>query len=248
MRTLSSFDHRHNRLDLDAVAVGRSIEAGLHQPTIPTRGWLVGGPTMLGRNERADIVVIAGKPMIGLGVVASIGSHQREANPLESVGNERTKLVYIGSRTAASVEGQNEMIARIADHAQFGIAMINDCFPGTSDLFAAANEVRTRRPALQTRGINCGGRDASASAHLLPDGRVQQAPGRLRGEQSSRGFLQRCEVGNTFEFHNLNQCRVIGQVGDNASIVGLEEVLQYQAGEELMLRKHFGTVSMRIGR
>jgi hypothetical protein len=81
------------------------------------------------------------------------------------------------------------MIARIADHVQFGIATKDECCPGTSDIFAGMYEVRAHRPALQTRGINSGGRDASASARLLQDGRVQQAPGRPSSEQSSRGRL-----------------------------------------------------------
>ena len=39
---------------------------------------------------------------------------------------------------------------------------------------------------------------------------------------------------------------MIRQLRDDASIVGLEEVLQHQAGEQLMLRKLLRTVRMRV--
>ncbi len=126
--------------------------------------------------------------------------------------------------------------------------MINDCFPGASNLFAAASEVRTRCPTLQTSGIDRGRRNALASSHLLSNRCVQQASSRLDGEQSPGGLLNRCVVRNTLQFYDFDQCRMVGQVGNNASIVGFEKVLQNQAGEELMLREDLRTILMRVGR
>jgi hypothetical protein len=41
---------------------------------------------------------------------------------------------------------------------------------------------------------------------------------------------------------------MIFQMGHDASIIGLQEVLEHQAGEQLMLRKLLGTARMPIGR
>ena len=203
---------------------------------------------MLGRYDRSDGVILAGETMIEFGVVAGVSSHARESYALECIDKEWAKLVHIGARAAAGVEGENEMIARIADDAQFGIAVINDGFPGASDLFAPANEIGVRRPAWQPRAVNGRRPHATTSPHLLSHGRVQQASGGLNSQQSTPRFLQRRKVQNPLEFKRLDQCWMVGQVFDDASIVGFQKVLEHQAGEELMLSKNLGAIPVCVSR
>ena len=60
------------------------------------------------------------------------------------------------------------------------------------------------------------------------------------------GFLQRREMRHTVEAQSLAQLRMVRQLCNDATIIGLEEVLQHQAGEQLMLREFLGTVRVRV--
>ena len=64
----------------------------------------------------------------------------------------------------------------------------------------------------------------------------------------SAGFLQRGEVRHAAQTQDLSERRMIDQVSHDAAVVGLQEVLQHQAGKQLMLRKLLGTVRMRVQR
>ena len=139
--TLATFDHRHHGFDLGAVAVGIPVEANLHQPTIVSGRRLRRGATMLGRNDRADVPLSAGDPVIGFGVVPGVGNHPRQAHLLQSVGHQRPKLVHVRPWPAARAPGQNEMATRVAHQAQLGIAMINHGFPRACDAISASYEV-----------------------------------------------------------------------------------------------------------
>ena len=72
------------------------------------------------------------------------------------------------------------------------------------------------------------------------------APRRLAGQQVPAGLLQRREVRHAVEPEHFAQFRMIGQMRDDAPIVGLQEVLQHQTGEQLMLRELLRTVGMRV--
>ena len=66
----ATFDHRHDRFNLDAITVGGQIEAGLHQPSVVAAGRFVGRSPMLGRNDRADLAHLASECMVRFRVKA----------------------------------------------------------------------------------------------------------------------------------------------------------------------------------
>lgn len=103
--TLATFDHRHHGFDLGAVVVGIPVEANLHQPTIVSGRGLRCGTTVFGRNDRADVPLLAGNTVIGFGVVPGVGNHPQQAHVLQGVGYQRPKLVHIGPRPAAHSQG-----------------------------------------------------------------------------------------------------------------------------------------------
>src|SRR5882724_12273484 len=144
--------------------------------------------------------------------------------------------------------GKHKMTTGIADHAELGVTMINHGLPRLSDPAAATHEVAAGRAALQPGRVDRGTLDPSLAAHLKTNRRVQEAPGASRSQQSSRRLLQSCKVRNPLQAEGLDQRRAVGQMRYNATIVGLEKVLQHQAGEKLMLGELLGAVAMRVQR
>jgi hypothetical protein len=76
----------------------------------------------------------------------------------------------------------------------------------------------------------------------------QKASRRGALEQPLGRLLQRRKVRHADEVQLFNERRVVRQMGDDASIVGLQEVLQRQASEELVLRELLRTARMRVRR
>jgi hypothetical protein len=72
-RIEATLDHRHDRFNLDAIAVGSVVKAGLHEPPIMTAGWFGGGPAVLGRHDRADATFLARKRVISLRIITGVG-------------------------------------------------------------------------------------------------------------------------------------------------------------------------------
>ncbi len=61
-----------------------------------------------------------------------------------------------------------------------------------------------------------------------------------------RSFLKRREVRNFFQINRSGQRRAVLQMLNDAAIVGLEKILQHQAGKQLMLCKLFRTELMTV--
>ena len=246
IRALPSFDHRHHGLDLGTLAIEPRVEAGLHQSSVAASGRFGGWPAELGRNHRTQAILVASEDMIGFRVIAGIGHHPRQTDSPQSFGNEWPKLVGVGSRSTAHLICQNEMIAGVADHAQLGIAMINDCFPGLRGANPPLDEVATCARALQTGRVNRRRANPPAATRAKPRCGVEQALGIGGRQQPPRGFLQRGEVWNAAQCQQSRQRRVVFQVRHDAPIIGPQKVLQRQAGEQLMLGECLGTVLVGV--
>ncbi len=100
VRTLATFDHRHHGFDLSALMIGVRVEADLHQSSIVSGRGLRRGTAVFGRNDRADIPLLAGHAVVGFGVVPGVGHHPRQAYLLQSLGDQGPELVHIGSGQA----------------------------------------------------------------------------------------------------------------------------------------------------
>jgi hypothetical protein len=73
--------------------------------------------------------------MIGFRIVAGVGQHVQQANPLLGLRHDRAELVNIGPWSTADLKRQNEMIAGVADDVQLGITMTNRHFSPIAGIF-----------------------------------------------------------------------------------------------------------------
>ena len=244
----ATLDHRDHGFDLHTIAVGGEIKSRLHEPPIVTAGRFGGGPAVLGRDDRADTAFQTSERMVGLRVEAGVGRNPADPHAGERCGDERPKVGHIGLRSAALLGSEYEMRLHITDHTQFGKAMINDGFPRAADVSSPAHEVAAGGTRLQAGRVDRRATNASLAAHVFLDRGVEQASGRRSGEQTPRRLLQRRVVRNRVELQGLQQRRAIRQMSDHAPIVGLQETLEDQTSKELMLRKLFRAVAMRVRR
>ena len=81
-----------------------------------------------------------------------------------------------------------------------------------------------------------------------PHRHVQEAVGELGTQESLCCLLQRAMVGNVRELNGRCQLRRVLQELLDAPIVAVQELLEYQAGEQLRLRVRLGTELMRVVR
>ena len=144
------------------------------------------------------------------------------------------------------MRGENEMIVRATHQAQLGVMVINHGFPGVSHALAAADEVATGTTAFEARRIDRRAFHPLPPAQVQANGGLQKSPRRPREQQAMRGFLEGGEVGNLLQFQNGKQRRMVFKMGRQAAVVGPQEVLQHQAGEQLVLRELLGTVAVRM--
>lgn len=82
--------------------------------------WLLRRSAVLGRNHGANTVTRARITMIALGIVTGVGDEVGETNVAQCLGQYRSELIDVRPRAATRLVSQNEMILRIADHAQLG--------------------------------------------------------------------------------------------------------------------------------
>jgi hypothetical protein len=82
--------------------------------------------------------------------------------------------------------------------------------------------------------------DATATAHVHSHGRRQQLAGRRFLQQPLGRLFDRREMRNLVQLQRRDERWMIRQVRNDATVVGLQKVLQRQAGKELMLRELLG--------
>jgi hypothetical protein len=243
---LAAFDHGDDGLDLGTTAIGVAIEPDFHQSAVATAGQLVGGPAVLGGNDRTNAMLVASELVVTFRIVTGIGRQLREAYEPSRGGHERAELSDIGTGTTAGAQRKHEMIVGTADHAQLGVMMVNDCFPGVFHPTSAAHEVATGTGAFQAGRVDRRAFYPPSPAQLQADGGLEEFSRRCCSQQATRRLLKRGEVGNLPESQHRHEGRIVGQMGRQAPVVGSQKVLQHEAGEELMLRELFGTIPMCV--
>lgn len=169
------------------------------------------------------------------------------------------------SGTKRSVSGRGPVLpqaARIRCVSQSLIGgLLGRLFRAFLPLGAAGDVVAAGVAAVQAAGVHRSPADARASAsssapaappppfHETLDRRGQQRVGALlRGEQALGRLLQRGEVRHVLQAQHLYQVRQVEQHRRDAAVVGLEEGLEHQAGEELRLGVDLGAVAVGVQR
>jgi hypothetical protein len=199
-----AFDHGDHRFHLDAIAIGGEVESRLHQSAVAAAGWLGGGPTMFGGDEGTDAAVPTSERMIGLGIKAGVGCDAANPHARERSRHLRPKVSDVGCGATAFPRGEDEMRLHIANHAQFGIAMINDGFPGAADVLPPTHEVAAGDARFHPGRVDGRATHPLLAAHVRSDRGVQEASGRRGGQQSAGRFCSVVKWGTAPSFSTSN--------------------------------------------
>src|SRR5438552_1862430 len=69
----AALEHRDYGFYLDPIAIGREVEALLHQPSIAAPRWLVRRPTAFGADDRADSAFAPREGVVRFRIKACVG-------------------------------------------------------------------------------------------------------------------------------------------------------------------------------
>lgn len=84
---------------------------------------------MPGRDQSLEAFRFAREAMVGFRIVARIGQHATDSGPPGGLFQQVVESVDIGPWSLAGLEGQNEVIARVANQPQFGEVVVRHRFP-----------------------------------------------------------------------------------------------------------------------
>ncbi len=119
-----AFEHAVDRFHLGTLAVGfvflRPGEEPLHHPAEVSGGWLVGGSSGTGFDQRPNAKFVSRQSMIGFRIVTCIG--QDEANPstLTCASDQRPEVATVRAHAGSRTRTENEMAGGIDADAELG--------------------------------------------------------------------------------------------------------------------------------
>jgi hypothetical protein len=141
--------------------------------------------------------------------------------------------------------------AAIDDDAHLGKTSIGHRFPLFLALSASADEVVTGVMSFESAAVD-GGETPFASGEFrvspLYHCGVEKFVGWSFEEESIGGFVQGGEVWDRFEFNDAAEVAAVLEEFGYAAIVGLQEFLENQTGEELVLGEFLGAESVGVSR
>src|SRR5439155_23756124 len=123
---------------------------------------------------------------------------------------------------------------------EFGITTVRHPLPALAGGATTADVIQAAVATVQARGVESSAGHAAAPPQMAADSGAEQASCAGHAEQAAAGLLQGREVGNAAQTHGLTQIPPLLQQCREAAIVGLEEGLEDQAGEELRLGVQLG--------
>src|SRR5262249_2279799 len=131
---------------------------------------------------------------------------------------------------------------------QCGVATVSNGLPPLCGAVASADVVAAGMAAVQARRIEGGTLHPLLAYHKAMHGGAEELLSDRPLQQSPRGLLQGREVRHDGQAENGAQVGVLLQMHDDPTVVGLEEGLEDQAGEQLRLGVLLGTKAMRVVR
>ena len=151
VRSLPSFDHRHDGFDLGSLSILLFVKSGLHQSAVPSLSRFLGWPSMLGRNDRSERHLLSGEFVIGFAVVTGISENRSEFDSSCCLANQPFELAYIGIRASASSKGNDEVVGNIDNNSKLRITPVCNGFPRALLGRSAFDKVGTSRRCVETR-------------------------------------------------------------------------------------------------
>ena len=248
-RTLGAFQHRVDRLDLPALAVaGAVLDRAVHQPAVITARGLVGRSAVPGRDGGEDAVVVAGIGVIPFAVIAGVTDAMTDRRVRDQFIEHFRQFIHIRPRAASGDQREDQMRSTIDDQAHLGKTLVRGGLPEVWFTRSATHEVSAGAGRVHPRAVGGGQRNHVAPVHLQRYARVQQLPHVRQAQQTLLGLMQGGEMRHLLESDRLADRRHVVQAGLDASVVGLEQPHQDQAGEQLVLGELLGRKLVRIGR
>ena len=248
-----SLDHRVDGFHLPALSIMTFVQMAFHLLSISSSRFACGRSAVLGRDQRLDSQFVAGQLVVGFAVETGIRRDRSQADSGLGFNHERSEVAKVGPWSLTGTGRQAEMTRRVADHTQLGIAAIADggLSPMFSDLFAPPSVVPAGVPRLEAAGIH--GRQTHTISHQLRtsrslDGCCHESSKRFFDQQPIGRLLQRGEVRHCFQVNRRTERIAIRQQSDRTAVREIVEVLEHQAGKQLMQRELLRTKPMTIRR
>src|SRR5262249_31579545 len=139
--------------------------------------------------------------------------------------------IDIDARTPARSDSEEEMAGAIDGPFQLGEAAVNDGLPMLLGAAPAADVVGAASATVQPGGVEGRPLDSLPAAAGGTDGGGEQPAGDREAQQTAAGLLQDGEVGDGLQAEGSPEVGVLGQVRDEAAVVGLEEGLEDQTSK-----------------
>ncbi len=204
---------------------------------------------MSGRNDCSQGQFFPSKDVIEFTVVPGVGDDALHTHTTGSLADQRLEFIDIGFRTTSRLKCENEMTGDIANHAQLRLTVVQHGFPWGILALATLYKIGTSTRRTQAGGIDRGIRHDRSSSHLSVNRFIQQTLSDATDEKSFGCLLQCCKMREEVQVNGAGQLRASFQVLRNASVIGLQKILQHQTGKQLvlseLLRDVFVTMSWK---
>ena len=182
-------------------------------------------------------------------VVAGVGVDRAELPCPPRVFDHALDMLDIRCRAAHRRQRHDQVRIAIHRDRQFGPASIGHrvveirCFEAP---LATPDEVSADVPGFEPAAVDREAFDAIVLFHRHHNRRVEHAIGQPFSEQPTRCFVQCRVIGDAFEPEHAAQLGQVVEVSFDAAVVGTEERLEYEAGEQLGLGEDLGGKAVRV--
>ena len=160
-------------------------------------------------------------------------------------------MLDVGSWAAAGDSREDQVVDDVDQQANLRESAIGGMLPAFSAFGAASNEVVADVIRLEATAVDGGtesGTRTDSGTSCLSQRGIEQRIGEAALEQAVHCFLQRGEMRYVVKVNDLSQVLTVGEHGDDTAVIGLEEPLEHEAGEELMLGTLLGAKAVCVGR
>lgn len=146
---------------------------------------------------------------------------------------------------------QDQVCVAIAQHPELGEPAVRPTFTVLLALGPTSHEVVADVGGFKAAGVEGSPLDGRLAGSLPSRPRllqrlIQQGLHVRRLQKPTAGLLDRGEVRHAGQAQRAAEVGVVVQDGDDAAVIGLVELLEDEAGEQLRLRELVRTARMRI--
>jgi hypothetical protein len=185
-----------------------------------------------------------------LGIEVGVGQQRDDPGAANRLAQRPAELHKVGARTPTRHCGQ-DYVAEAVDHQDhLGVLGVSDVLVAVSAMRATLDIVSAGVPRLQARAVHGRQRNTSLAdpvAQRLLEHSVEHLSAWDGGQQPNRGLLEGGEVGHGYHADLTGKVFVVAEVSGQTAVIEAQELLEHQAGQQLVLSKLLGTelVSVR---